>query len=367
MADTTVASGLTVAQWDEEFFTEYLTENRFAGEMGSDENSIIQVKEDLSKKKGDRIHFALVNKLTQDAITGSDTLEGNEERMDTRSFPVTVNKRRNGVRVAEIDEQFSAISLRSAAKSVLKDWSMKDTEKLIIQSLASINGVKYADSTSGQRNAWLVDNADRVLFGATTAAGYAVHATDIGLLDASADLCTAAALNKMKYMATTTANPKIRPIRVAESGRRYYMVYLDPRLFRDLKNESSSPIMQAQRESVKEMENNRLFQGGDLLWNGMIIKEINEMYDELAAPFTNVGDSSTTEVGCAFLCGAQAVATAYAKRWRSKEETFDYGDKQGVAIDSIYGIEKMKFGSGSTDTADLKDHGVVTGYFATVN
>ena len=44
---------------------------------------------------------------------------------------------------------------------------------------------------------------------------------------------------------------------------------------------------------------------------------------------------------------------------------FDYGDKYGVAIDGIYGIEKIIFGTGSSDTADTKDHGVVTGFFAT--
>jgi hypothetical protein len=97
MADTIVASGLTVQQWDDKFFTEYLTENRFEGEMGTSEGSVIHVKEDLSKKPGDRVHFALVNRLTQDAITGRDVLEGNEERMDTRSFPLTVDKRRNAV------------------------------------------------------------------------------------------------------------------------------------------------------------------------------------------------------------------------------------------------------------------------------
>ena len=33
MADSNVSSGLTVQQWDDKFFTEYLTENRFSGEM----------------------------------------------------------------------------------------------------------------------------------------------------------------------------------------------------------------------------------------------------------------------------------------------------------------------------------------------
>jgi N4-gp56 family major capsid protein len=365
MADTRVASGLTVEQWDDKFFTEYLTENRFSGEMGMSESSIIQVKENLMKKPGDRVNFALVNKLTNNAITGRDTLEGNEEDMASRSFELAVNKRRNGVRVAEIDEQFSAISLRNAAKSVLKDWSMKDTEKLIIQALASKNGTNFADASETIRDAWLVDNADRVYF----ASGYAGadHSAGLTEQDTTNDKLTAADVSAMKYKALVTANPKVRPVRAESNGRHYFTLYCDPRVFRDLKQESSSPIIQAQREVQLEMENNRLFKGGDLLWDGVIIKEVHEMYSELVTPFTDLGDGGTVEIGCAFLCGAQAVGAAYAKRWQSKQEVFDYGDKHGVAIEAIYGINKMQFGSGTTDTADLKDHGVITGYFATTN
>ena len=44
------------------------------------------------------------------------------------------------------------------------------------------------------------------------------------------------------------------------------------------------------------------------------------------------------------------------------------GDKHGVAIESIYGIKKMPLGSNATsETGDLKDHGVITGYFATTS
>lgn len=365
MADSYAAPGLTVEQWDDKFFTEYLTENRFASEMGTDELSIIQVKENLMKKAGDRINFALVNKLTQNAITGRDVLEGNEEDMATRSFEVVVNKRRNGIRIAEIDEQFSAISLRNAAKAVLKDWSLKDTEKMIIQSLASINGVYYAKASEPEKDAWLVDNKDRVLFG-SAAAGYTDHSADLALLDLTSDRLTAAHISKMKYMAYVTATPKVRPIRVEANGRHYFILYTDPRCFRDLKGDPT--ITQAQREVRLEAENNRLFKGGDLLWDGVIIKEVPEMFDELAAPFTNAGDGGTVEVGCAFLCGAQALGAAYAKRWQSKQENFDYGDKHGVAIEAIYNIAKMQFGSNPTsERGDLKDHGVVTGYFATEN
>src|SRR4029078_10967141 len=111
---------------------------RSGGGVGTNENSIIQVKENLAKKPGDRINFALVNKLTQDAIIGRNVLEGNEEDMSSRSFEVAITKRRNGVRVAEIDEQFSAISLRDAAKTTLKDWALKDTEKMSERALHPI-------------------------------------------------------------------------------------------------------------------------------------------------------------------------------------------------------------------------------------
>ena len=136
-------------------------------------------------------------------------------------------------------------------------------------------------------------------------------------------------------------------------------MYANPLAFRDLKNDST--ITRAQREVQLEMENNRLFRGGDLLWDGVIIKNIEDMYD--LNTLTNLGDSGTSTVVPAFLCGAQAIGVAYAKRWRSKEQTFDYGDKQGVAIDAIYGIEKMKFGAGSADTDDpegsRRDHGLL--------
>lgn len=373
MADTRVASGLTVEQWDDQFFTEYLTENRYAGEMGTDESSIIQVKENLTKKKGDRVNFALVNKLTQDAVTGRNVLEGNEEDMASRSCEVAVDKRRNAVRVAEIDEQYSAIGLRTAAKATLKEWSLKDTETLITKALGRMsNGTSTVEmdvssiTTDGGTVAdvWLQNNSDRVYFGNNA---YAATSGDLSAGFATLTNATAAEnfgtvnAKNMKFMAYVKANPKVRPIRVEGSkGRRYYVAYCHPLAFRDLANDSV--ITQAQREVHLEMENNRLFQGGDLLWNGIIFKEVPDMYD--LNTLTNLGESSTNTVVPVFLCGAQAVGAAYAKRWTSKEQTFDYGDKQGVAIESIYGIDKLTFGTGATDRTTPKDFGVVTGFFS---
>ena len=358
MAETTAATGLTVQQWDDKFFVEHIQGNRFSSDMGTSENSIIQVQEDLKKEKGDSITFALVNRLTGSGVADGATLEGSEESLDSRSHKLTIGERAHGVRSDSWQNQISAIDLRSAGKMALKTWAVENTRDQIIAALSSVNGVAYGTANATQRNAWLVDNADRVLFGALVGNGSSnVHATALATIDNSADKLTSGAASLMKRIART-ANPKIRPYRSESSNRYYYCMYVGSTLFRDLKTDTV--VQTAQRDVSLRMQNEKLFQGGDIEWDGIIFKEVEDI------PATgNVGAASIS-VSPAYLCGAQAVGYGCAKRWESAEESFDYGRKKGLAIMEMGGFDKLTFGSGSSDTADLKDHGVVTGFFASV-
>ncbi|MCJ8334622.1 MAG: DUF4043 family protein [Epibacterium sp.] len=361
MAETTAATGLTVQQWDDKFFTEHLAENRFAREMGSDANSIIQVKEDLTRKQGDSVTYALVNKLTGAGVENGATLEGNEEEMNSRSYKLTIKERANGVRSTSWDAQISSIDLRRAAKEVLKDWAMEDTRDRIITALGSINGVAYGSASEAQKDAWLADNADRVLFGAAKSNNSSNdHSASLANIDNTADKLDTGALSLLKRMART-ANPKIRPVRDTglRNGKYYYTAYVPSLVFRDLKSDAA--IQQAQREVSIQMENSRLFEGGDLLWDGIIIKEIEDI-----GVISGAG-AAGIDVAPVYLCGAQALGYGVASRWKSEEELFDYKRKKGCAIMEMGGIEKLIFGTNSsTDTGDTKDHGLVTGYFASV-
>jgi N4-gp56 family major capsid protein len=359
MAETTAAPGLTVQQWDDKFFVEHVQSNRFAGEMGTSENSIIQIKEDLGKKKGDSITYALVNRLTGAGVENGATLEGNEEDLDSRSFKLTIKERAHGVRSSAWDNQISAIDLRKAAKMSLKTWSMENTRDRVIAALGSINGVAYGTATETQKDAWLVDNADRVLFGAAKSNNSGNdHSASLANIDATNDKFTASAASLMKRIAQS-ASPKIRPVMSASSGREYFTVYVPSLVFRDLKADAT--ITQAQRDVSLRMQNEKLFKGGDLEWDGMIFKEIHDI-----PVLSGVGAGGAVDVGPVYFCGAQALGYGIAKRWKSAEELFDYGRKKGCAIMEMGGIEKMLFGSGATDTDDLKDHGLVTGFFAAV-
>lgn len=355
MADTTEATGLRVQQWEDKFFTEYLQDGGFKALMGTGENAVIQVKEDLTKKAGDSITIALVNRLTNQATTGTTVLEGNEEDMASRSMRIYIDKRRNAVRIAEMSEQKSAISLRNAGRAVLKDWAMEDTRDLIIGAGTSLNGTPFLSRTAAIGDAWLVDNADRVVFGAA-AAGFTDLSSDLALLDTTADLFNATALDAM-ILKAKTCNPKIRPMRDGGNGKRYYIAFANPHAFKNLRDSIDNEVLAT---TVVEMQASKLFEGGDIMWNGCIVKEVDNM-----PIWANIGASSTTEVTPVLLCGAQAFAIAWGRRWKTVTEEFDYGDKHGVAIDGIYGVRKIIFGTGIGDTDDLKDHGVVTGYFAT--
>lgn len=359
MAQTVAAAGLTVQQWDDKFFREYLGNHPFKPYMGKGSSSIIQVKEDLTKKRGDSLTFALVNRLSAAPNDGTSKLEGNEEAMTSRSHKLSVSLRRNAFSTTEFNEQVSSIDLRKAGKDELMDWAVRQDVDRIIAELYSINGVAYATANETQKDAWLVDNADRVLFGAAKSNNSANdHSASLANIDATNDRLTPDALSLMKRMALA-ASPKVKPISIEGMNKRYYVVFAHPLAFRDLKDNAT--IRQAQREVSLSKQNNKLFQGGDLEWDGMIIHEVDDM-----TTLTGVGASSIN-VGGVFLCGAQALGLGIAKRWNTveKKET-DYDNERGYAIRCIDGLDKMTFGSGSSDTADLKDHGVVTGYFAAI-
>lgn len=355
MAETVAAAGLTPEVWDDKFFSEYVRSNRFKRYMGTNENSIIQMKEDLTKEKGDKVHFAAVRAMDGDGVAGNQVLEGNEEIIDSRSMTVAVDVIRHAFAITEWEEQKSAIDLRDAGKMALKTWFMDRMRNDIIHALMSINGTKFADADATARDAWLVDNADRVLFGKQKSNASSLdHSTALATIDNTDDKLTPGVVSLAKRIAQE-ASPAIRPIRLMDKDdEEWFVMFCNSRSFRDLSQHSD--MVAANKDARARGEGNKLFTGGSLLWDGVIIREIPEI------PVI----SSTVDVAPNFLCGAQAVGVAWARRFKSTTNVRDYGFRHGVGGREIRGIEKLRFGTGNTDTADTKDHGVVTVYTAGV-
>ena len=126
MAVTTVATGNQVQQWSSKFYKEYVRDSLFAPYMGSGINSIIQVKTELTKKAGNTVSFPLVTRLTNDGITGDNTLEGNEEPLDNYNHDITVDQVRNAVVIGKMEKRSTVINMPVAAKDALRMWIMED-------------------------------------------------------------------------------------------------------------------------------------------------------------------------------------------------------------------------------------------------
>ena len=359
MANTLVSTENQVQQWDDRFFVEYVRDNLFKPYMGTSMNDTIVMKENLTKMRGDRITVSLVRKLRGAGVTGASTLEGNEEMLANHGHQITVDVLRNAVSHNEFEQQKTVIDIRNAARDALMMWAMERLRDDVIDALYSpdVNGVtKYADATVAQRNAWHDANDDRISYGGDNLNNFAAgnHAASLANIVAADELLTNF-ISLAKRQAKTTTKGAIRPIRV-NGSEEWFVLFANPLCFRDLKND---PVMQqANRDAWIRGRNNPIFRDGDLMWDGVIIREVPEI-----PVLAGVGGGGI-DVAANFLCGAQAIGVAWAQRTTSRlRSNTDYGFVEGVGIQEIRGVEKLTYDFQSTVGVQ---HGVFTMFHAAV-
>ena len=355
MTDTTASPAVRAKQWDDGFFMEYVRANRYKRYMGKDENSIIQVRHDLTKKKGDAFTFNLVGALDASAgpNTGTTTLVGNEKALPNDGHKITVGVVRDAVVVNMQEEQASAFDIRQAGKVALKDLAGRYLKNAITTALGSINGVAYATASAGQKDAWTVANVDRVLFGHDVANYNAVHATALAAIADTETLnrATVSKLRRIAQDAETVNGEGIRPYRYGEDEETY-VLFVGSKPFRDLKLEMETVLAEAEKRG----KGNPLFAATtSLYWDGVVVREIPEI------PDTGAVGAAGANVAPVYMCGAQALGIAWAQTTKTtvrKED--DYGFKNGVGFMEMRGIEKLLWDQDGTPI----DWGVVTGFVA---
>ncbi len=361
MTNTGSIDALRPQIWEKELFADvmrgcYFTEN---GMMGKDSNNIIQVKDDLSNKKGDTITVGLTTRLTGNGVDGDAELEGNEEAINAYSEDIAIDQKRFAVRLkGDLDEQKNAYDMRMDAKEKL---SIRLQEFIEMQfflklggcantTLVDVNGINYGASAAWSNTGAQVPSADS---GAGTGARYIC--ANSGGLDALAatDLITPELISKAKVKAKM-ANPKIQPLRI--KGENFYVLFVHPWQAYDLKQNAT--FAQARREAEVRGADNPIFTGALGVWDGVIIKEHEfvPFLDISASGYNFEAAASGTQAGVdafrAILCGRQAGVFAKCKQTKGwVEKSFDYGNKTGFATGIIGGIQKTAFNS--------KDYGVI--------
>lgn len=377
MATTTTPSDLQEIRYRREYWREYVRESGFMPYMGNNPMATIHTCYEMTSG-GKSLTIPLVSRLANQGVEGNTRLSGNEEQLGKHTHSITVQFTRHAVELSKQDEHYDASSAREAVRPLLKEWSMNKLRDRIIDGLCSatfsgaqnkvFTGISSAlDSgrntvaSAAESNTWVAAHQDRVMFGALASNYNATFATALANVDSTNDKLTASMIGVMKRLAKT-CDPHIRPIRTnTEDGREYYIMFAGSLPFRDLKNDSQiiANMRDARAREGDGWNKNPLFQDGDLMHDGVIIREIPEI------PVLSAVGASSINVGPVFLCGAQSVGVAWGQEpnFTMKKED-DYGFFTGVGIEELIGVNKIMRKHGVAGT--FKDHGIVTGFTAAV-
>jgi hypothetical protein len=378
MAQSSISSGNVVTRFKEKVLREYVRGGRFGDVIGMDENKIIQVVNEEKK-----CSIPLIGKIGGAGVRGSSQLSGSEVALSNYAYTLQPTYVRQGVLIDNEEREKSEFDLFSEAKPSLMNWMMELKRDQIIQALGAIeaggtyynyggveaSGAKGSSAASGANmDTWVTNNSDRILYGtlkSNLTSGN--HTTSLGTIDTTNDKLDRGMVELMKRMAQD-ANPLIRPV-MMKGDEPWYILYVGKYSFADLRTDLETSHQNAAPRSLSD---NPLFKGGDLVWDGVIIKEvadIDKFIDNTSGSglwdgvwgANATGDSlltsgaSTTRVGIGFFCGAQALGfgigrTAQFKR--RKED--DYEHLSGVAISAKHDIKKTFYNG--------KQHGMLTSF-----
>lgn len=330
MAKTTFATSdnLTKKAWEEKLFRDSVKESYFSKFQGSGSDSVVQVKEQLTKDKGDRVNFGLRMRLTGAGVVSGQILEGNEERLITYSNAVSLEQYRHAVRDSgAIDRQRAMFSISDESRAAIKDWMSEKIDQLQFDAV----GVGSGTTTE----------ASKIFYktGASTFLATGTAATAKSALTAAGSTLSLNFISFIKAFAKTGGNRSYVPLRpVKVEGKEYYILLVHPDAMFDLK--ASTEWQAAQRDAAERGKNNPLFLGAAGVWDGCVIHE-----HENCSIATDGGAGANVPWTRAVFLGAQALCWAWGQRPEVVQESFDYQNEEGYGINMIAGVAKSRFNS----------------------
>ncbi len=384
MAATVTQSNNKLIVFRKEIFREYVRENLFSPYMGTDINSIIRVIPDLDKggkQGGEQINVPLMARLQAQAIA-SGPLVGNEEALDNYGMRLWIDWARNAVTINNAEEQKSSIDLFAEAKPMLVDWGKELQRDEICDAFYAlpsqsspaglgsnngqrVNGVLFDAATAAQRNTWITDNADRIQIGSSNASNLVAGNFASSMTNITTGMTLSGALLMTMKRRAKKANPRIRPFKLKDNGTEWFVVFCGQEQFRDAANDTDIKTAN-QNSRAREQQGymkNPIFVDGDLLYNGVIIREIPELSLRLPTTYQTAG-STGIQVAPAFMCGQQAQAWCWGKMPTPtfrKEDDYQY--IRGAGIKMAYGIGKL---AKLTPANNFKEWGIMMGFFSAI-
>lgn len=340
-------SNLALKVWAKKAFNDAVKSTLYGKLTGSSERSIVQVKDELKKSKGDKITFGLRALPTGIGVQEDETLEGNEEGLDFKDFSLLLGEKRHAIKVdLNLSQQRTMFDVRAEAKSALGEWLEEYLDTTFFEYLtgsgkgSSTSVSKYHPNGALGGNSLQTPSSDRIIYGGTTATSKATIAVG--------DVMTLSVLDKAAE-ALKLASPTIR--KGSFDGKNAWVVILHPYQVNDLRSQTSTgqwfDIQKAAMMGGK-VSDNPIWTESLGMYRDMILVESTRV-----PTFADYGAGTNIAAARALILGAQAAVVAHGQdtddmgKMSLVERTFDYGKRYGVGVTLIWGLAKTRFSSQS--------------------
>ena len=344
--------------------------NQFAG---SGPNAMVQrISELTQSEKGARAVITLLADMTGDGIVGDNTLEGNEEALRAYDIVVQLDQLRFANRLAgRLADQKSVVNFREHSRDALA-YAMAD--RIDQLGFLTMSGISYALKNNGALRNTLGSGqnlSDLAFSGDVSAPTTNRHrrwdATN-GLVAGDVTAVVAADTIKYSTIVALKAYAKdnyIRGIRAAGNEEVFHL-FITPQVMADLKLDSD--FLANVRNAGVRGPNNELFSGSSsLMVDGVMVHEFRHVFSTSGATSGASGNAGSNGYkwganadidgsACLFV-GAQALAMADIGLPEIVEDSFDYGNQNGISIGKIFGFRKPKYNSDHNGA--VEDFGIV--------
>ena len=344
--------------------------NQFAG---SGPNAMVQrISELTQSEKGARAVITLLADMTGDGIVGDNTLEGNEEALRAYDIVVQLDQLRFANRLAgRLADQKSVVNFREHSRDALA-YAMAD--RIDQLGFLTMSGISYAVKNNGALRSTLStgQNLSDLAFASdvtapTTNRHRRWDATN-GLVAGDVTAVVAADTIKYETIVALKAYAKdnyIRGIR-ATGNEEVFHLFITPQVMADLKLDSD--FLANVRNAGVRGPNNELFSGSSsLMVDGVMVHEFRHVFNTSGATSGASGNAGSNGYkwganadidgsACLFV-GAQGLAMADIGLPEIVEDSFDYGNQNGISIGKIFGFRKPKYNSDHNGA--VEDFGIV--------
>lgn len=344
-----VNDALAQKRWSKELMVMERDTLDIAPLFGTDANSIIQVKNELTKGPGDQITFGLRARLTGRGFSEADNVEGNGEALSTYSQAIVINELGHNVKVKSentIDAQRVGHDLRDEARDALAIWHAERTTASFFNQVCG--NVAQSDTYYTGMQATTAHTTGRKIFAGSASADEGLTSNDIFQLDLIDDA--------VEMAKTGVEGQRMNPVRVG--GRDMFVLYLHPfQVTAMRKNYSAGQWGDLMKAALmaEYAKSHPIFTNALGEYHGVVLRE------SLDIP---LGCNSSTGAAVsntrrAVLLGAQAAVAAFGQkttgptRYFWNEELLDHKRKLEVSAKRIWGLKKSQFSSNGGSALDF--------------